>query len=330
MSKDYHHLSMVQRCHIYVLLKRGLSQREIAQEVGCSQSTVSREVARNRGSRGYRYKQAHEKALIRRRKTGANAKKLNAELIQLMTHLLCEYQWSPEQISGRLKQTHKLLISHETIYRYIREDRKKGGKLYKHLRRKGKKYKKIKGKVAGRGVIPNRVDIEERPEIVDEKVRCGDFEIDLIVGKRHKGNIVSIVDRVSKVTRLTLINQATAANTAQAVIQQLSPFAGDIHTITSDNGKEFANHQDIAGKLKAQFFFAKPYHSWERGLNENTNGLVRQYFPKGTDFTTITEPEVKYVEYLLNSRPRKTLNFNTPIETFYRLTKQNLNYALRC
>lgn len=329
MPKGYHHLSYEQRCQIYVLLKRRITQKDIAYELGCSQSTIGREVRRNRGRRGYRYKQAQAKADSRKKQSNNVTTKLNAQMIEQIKAMLYQYQWSPEQISGKLKRE-EVNISHETIYRYIWQDKRCGGVLYKQLRNKGKKYHKRSSKTAGRGLIPNRVGIEKRPEIVDQKIRVGDWELDTIVGAKHRGAIVSIVDRVTKFTRLVLVKSATAKLTARAIISSLSSISEHVHTLTSDNGKEFALHRNISRDLQAGFYFARPYHSWERGLNENTNRLVRQYFQKGTDFTTLKKKDVQNVEYLLNTRPRKTLNFNNPIEEFYHRTGQDLKYALAC
>ena len=184
----------------------------------------------------------------------------------------------------------------------------------------GKKYNKRTNKTAGRGLIPNRIGIEERPEVVDIKERIGDFEVDTIVGRRHRGAILSIVDRVTKLTFLVLLTRGTAENVRKAMVAALKPFINDVLTITSDNGKEFARHEDIAQELCADFFFARPYRSWERGLNENTNGLVRQYFPKKTDFNSITQSDVAMVQHRLNTRPRKTLGYKTPSEVFYNAT----------
>jgi len=328
MPEGYHHLSYEQRCQIYVLLKRGVTQKEIAFEIGCSQATISREIKRNKGKRGYRYKQAQMKSNLRKGDSN-NAKKLDTQIIEQIKAMLYQYQWSPEQISGRLKRM-GISISHETIYRYIWQNKKDGGTLYKQLRNKGKKYYKRSKKPSGRGVIPNRVGIENRPKIVDQKMRVGDWELDTIIGSKHKGAIVSIVDRVTKFTRLALIKSATAKRTARAITNSLNPISDYVHTLTSDNGKEFAQHENVSKKLQADFYFARPYHSWERGLNENTNRLVRQYFPKGTDFTNLKKKDVQKVEHLLNTRPRKTLNFNNPIEEFYHRTGLNLNYALAC
>lgn len=329
MPKGYRHLTYDIRCQIYALLKRGIIQEEISKQLKVDQSTISREVKRNKGKRGYRHKQAHEKAVKRKYTANARSRKIVGDVAVKVEKYLCERQWSPEQISAQLKKE-DLLVSHEVIYRYIWSDKHRGGKLHRHLRNKGIKYRKRGKKLAGRGLIPNRVDIEERPEIVDQKARIGDFEVDTIVGKNHQGGIVSIVERKTMFVRLALVKRATSKNTARAIVDLMRPLKWHTHTFTADNGKEFAQHQKIAQKLKASFYFAKPYAAWQRGLNENINRLVRQYFPKGTSFATLTQRDVEYVEYLLNTRPRKTLNFETPFKVFYQHTGIKLNYALRC
>jgi IS30 family transposase len=215
-----------------------------------------------------------------------------------------------------MEENCKEFVSHETIYEYIWEDKKNGGGLYKHLRHHGKKYNKRAGKNAGRGLIPNRVDIEERPAIVEKKERTGDWEGDTIIGKDHVGAIVSLVDRATKMAKLVLVENKTAEVVTEAIETALSPVQDVVHTITLDNGKEFAMHEKVAASLNAKVYFAKPYRSWERPLNEHTNGLVRQYFPKKTRFDTLTEDEVKRVEDLLNNRPRKVLGYRTPLEVF--------------
>lgn len=330
MPKGYTHLAYEQRCQIYALLKRGTSQKEIALVTGVDQSTISREISRNKGKRGYRYKQAQEKSQQRKLRASSRKRKMTLDVVMYVEQMLCNFQWSPEQISGRLKLQYNLHISHESIYQYIYKDKRKGGRLYKNLRRAGKKYNKRLGKRAGRGLIPGRIGIEERSIIVKEKSRIGDFELDTIIGAKHKGAIVSMVDRKSKITFLELIPNATAIQTSEAIISRLQPFEEHIHTCTADNGKEFAQHNIVSKKLSAQFFFANPYRSCERGLNENTNGLVRQYFPKKTDFTKLNAKQIRMVEYLLNSRPRKSLNYRTPIEIFLQETGDSINYALRC
>jgi IS30 family transposase len=330
MPKGYTHLAYEQRCQIYALLKRGMSQNQIAKDIGMSQSSINREIKRNSGKKGYRYKQAQKKADGRRLKVSSQPKKMIPQVISLIESLMREKQWSPEQISGWLKKNRGIFISIERIYRHIWQDKSNKGTLYKNLRRSAKKYNKRANKLAGRGLIPNRIGIENRPKIVDAKVRVGDYEMDTIIGSRHRGAIVSVTERKTKLAKLYLVNQPTAEATSDAVIKQLLPFRKYVHTLTADNGKEFSQHRRIANKLHAQVYFAQPYHAWERGLNENTNGLVRQYFPKKTDFTKLTQDEVQRVEDLLNSRPRKTLNFRTPNEVFLELTGIiNKSYALR-
>lgn len=316
------HLTYEKRCHIQAYLKSGKSKRGIARLIGCSHTTVIKEVKRNQGKRGYREKQAHDLFVCRRQKARSLPRKMTPEVVAFIQHNLCSNQWSPVQISGRLAKERGIRISHETIYKFIWQDKKNGGDLYKNLRHKAKKYNKRSGKSAGRGLIPNRKDISERPAIVDKKERFGDFELDTIVGANHKGAIVSAVDRVSKCVWLELIQQGTSENVEKALCQSLDLLSKNslVRTMTSDNGKEFAGHENIVNALGGDFYFAKPYHSWERGLNEHTNGLVRQYFPKGTDFTILTKDEVAEVQRKLNNRPRKSLNFETPAEVFLRMT----------
>jgi IS30 family transposase len=322
----YHHLTYEQRCQIYTLKKRGDAQDTIAGAIGVSQSTISRELRRNAGKRGFRYKQAHEKAIDRRHAASARPRKMSQKLVKIIEGLLREQQLSPQQISGRLRLEGRGEISAERIYLHIWSDKKHGGTLYKNLRHGGKKYNKRSGKRAGRGLIPNRVGIEQRPAEANEKSRVGDFEGDTIVGANRKGAIVSLVDRKTKFTFLRLIPSASAELTSGAMINALTQMQNNLHTMTTDNGKEFADHEYIAKRLVIKFFFANPYHSWERGLNEHTNGLVRQYFPKGTDFTKLTDEQVLEFEKKLNNRPRKALGFRTPAEELLRLTGDALHY----
>jgi len=329
-KKGYTHLAYEQRCQIYTLLKRGDNESQIATAIEADPTTINRELKRNRGRRGYRFKQAHKKATERRTKASTRKRKMIPDVQLYVEKMICERQWSPEQIAGRLKLSESISVSHESIYRFVWKDQKEGGSLYKHLRRRGKKYNKRGSKLAGRGLIPGRIGIECRPEIVDTRERVGDFEGDTIVGVKHRGAIVSLVERKTKITRLALIPKAGAEETHNAMVAALTKLQKHVLTITTDNGKEFAQHADTAKKLDADCFFANPYHAWERGLNENTNGLVRQYFPKGTDFTKITYSEIRDVEFLLNTRPRKSLNFQTPHEIFFASTGIDLDYALRC
>lgn len=196
------------------------------------------------------------------------------------------------------------------------------------MRHRGKKYNKRSAKSAGRGLIPGRIDIDQRPDIVEEKSRIGDWEIDTIIGKNHVGAIVSLVDRASKYTRIHLVPNKKASVVSAAIVSELKDLKGKTHTLTADNGKEFAKHAEIAASLNAEVYFAKPYASWQRGLNEHTNGLIRQYFPKKTRFDTITQQDVKKVEMLLNTRPRRILNFKTPTEVFFEDQAEKSNDAL--
>ena len=237
---------------------------------------------------------------------------MNPGLIKLIRARL-DLDWSPEQIAGRLR-LEGYSISHERIYQYIREDKQDGGLLYKHLRRKGKKYNhRVSGK-AGRGYIPNRLDIEQRPQIIEDKGRIGDWEGDTIIGAEHKGAIVSYLERRSKFTLLAKVPDKTAAMVTAATLTQFHMIGLPVLSITYDNGKEFSNHEAITKALKAPCYFAKPYHSWERGLNEHTNGLVRQYLPKKTKFTELTQEKLEVIANKLNHRPRKSLKYLTPIE----------------
>ena len=305
MPEGYLHLTCEQRCQIYALLQSGHSQAHIARQIGVDPSTISRELVRNTGARGYRFKQAHEKASQRRQEASDKPRKMTPDLVELIEEKLTQEQWSPDQISGRLAKDGVAFISHERIYQHVWKDKKDGGTLYLHLRHSGKKYNRRKGKNSGRGLIPNRVDIDQRPPIVAAKSRIGDWEADTIIGANHKGVVMSHVERTSKYIKLAKLPDKNADFVVQACARVLLPLADQIETITYDNGKEFASHAQIATSLGALSYFAKPYHSWERGLNEHTNGLFRQYFPKGSDFSILSDADVQRVEDKLNSRPRK-------------------------
>ena len=316
-NKKARHLTYEERCQIEALLKIGFSNQQIANQLNRHSSTIGRELKRNTGQCGYRPLQATNSAIARRHAASSTPKKMVLATINIVMKMLHETQSSPEQIAGKLAMRHDIVVSHESIYRFIWKDKKAGGDLYQNLRRKAKRYNKRTHKNAGRGLIPGRIDIDQRPKIVEQKIRIGDIEVDTIVGSAHRGGIVSIVDRASKYTWLRLVPRITAKNVTKAINSALWGHKNRIYTITSDNGKEFARHASISKKLDAQFFFAKPYHAWERGLNEHTNGLVRQYFPKKTNFTTISQRDVYRVEKILNQRPRKSLNFSTPTEVFF-------------
>ena len=311
------HLTQDERCQIYIYKSSGLSHRKIANKINVHPSTVNKEIKRNSGGRGYRHKQADELAKERRHKASSVARVATPEVIQLITEMLKTTCASPTQIAGRLKLEHGVSISHETIYRVILEDRFKKGTLYLFLRRKGKKLWRRKPNTSGRGMIPNRRDISTRPAVAGLKEEAGHLEIDTIVGANHKGAILSVVDKATKFTILELLSAGTAELVTEALIRRIQEHKHQglkMATITADNGKEFARHAEVSQALKVDFFFARPYRSCDRGLNEHTNGLVRQFLPKKTDFTIITNEQVAYIEWMLNNRPRKSLNFRTPAE----------------
>jgi IS30 family transposase len=311
----YKQLTYENRNEIKAYLKLGLKMVFIAYLIGVHKSTISRELKRNSGLRGYRPNQAQDKANWRKKNSRKNIRL--TEVVKQRIAFYLKQDWSPEQISGRLAVAEDLQISHETIYQYIWADKQAGGDLYQHLRGARKKKKKRYGKKDHRGQIKDRVSIDERPASVANKERLGDWEIDTIIGSHHQGALVSAVERTTKLTCIEIVPQKQADIVSQTIINMLKPLQGKVLTITVDNGKEFALHNKIAQELGAKVYFAHPYHSWERGLNENTNGLIRQYFPKKYDFRNITKQDTVLVENRLNNRPRKTLNFKKPIEIFF-------------
>ena len=319
------HLTEGQRYEISALLQSGKSQKEIAEQLNFSKSTVSREISRNADGRNKSYNpDLAPRKYLKRMQMRPHCQKMDYSL-RLQVDILLERDFSPEQISGYLKRNGMESVSHETIYLYVWTDKKSGDKeLYKHLRRKGRHYTRRGSKTNGRGFIKNRTDIDQRPSIVDEKIRFGDLEIDTVIGKNHKGALLTINDRATGLVWIRKLSGKEAAPLTDAAIKALLPIKDIIHTITADNGKEFSFHEKIAENLNIFIYFAKPYHSWEKGAHENTNGLIRQYFPKGTDFGDITQEQVMHVQNILNSRPRKRLGDMTPKEKFKQLT--NLNY----
>lgn len=316
MPRTYRHLTDAERCQIERLKRNRMSNTDIALQLGVDRATIGRELGRNRARGGYRGGSASAKASARRAKASARPRKMTPVLLALIEEKITQEQWSPDQISGWLTKEGKGDISPEAIYRHVWKNKKQGGTLHTHLRHGGKKYNKRKGKNTWRGIIPGRVDIDQRPAVVNEKSRIGDWEGDTIAGASHQSALLSHVERVSKFTRLHPLFAATATNTTAATVQDLRDDKDKVLTITYDNGKEFAGHARIAEILDADVFFAKPYHAWERGLNEHTNGLVRQYFPKGTDFNTVSDAQIANVEKKLNNRPRKVLGYKTPCEVF--------------
>jgi transposase, IS30 family len=327
---SYKHLSLEERHYIELSLKNEMTLTEIATALGRSQSTISRELARNTGDRGYRHQQAARLA-TERHEMKPKAIKLTDE-VKLIIDKHIRLDWSPEQICGRLKSDGILNLHHETIYHYILTDKQSGGELYKHLRHQNKTYRKRYGAAHNRNGIPNRTDIDKRPEAANKRQRVGDWEADTIIGKNHKGAIVTLDDRKSKLRLAMPTGSKKARSVTDAILNLFEPLKRFVKTITFDNGKEFAFHEDIAKQLRCDTYFAKPYHSWERGQNENANGLLRQYFPKSMELVEVTRKQVFNAVHKLNSRPRKCLGFKTPYEVFEELTgvtqKTLTGYAL--
>lgn len=313
--QHYSQLTSEQRYQIYALLKTEHSQTQIAEIVDVHKSTISRELKRNTGGRGYRPIQAHRKALERREEKVRFG--INELTWRRVEQLLREY-WSPEQISLWLIETDEARASHESIYQYIYWDKQCGGNLYTYLRCKKQRRKRY-GAYDRRGKLKNQVSIDVRPVIVEDREREGDWEVDTIIGKNHKQALVSMTERVHRLTYLYKVQTKDAESVEQAIVRTLRSKGLPVLTITADNGREFGNHENIARELNADFYFANPYCSWERGANENSNGLVRQFFPKGTDFTTITQQDLRRVERRLNNRPRKCLDMKTPNQVAFGL-----------
>lgn len=314
---SYKQLTLEQRYEIRAYMQAGFSQNDIAGFIGVHKSTVTREIQRNTGLRGYRPRQAHQKAMERMR-AGPKHIRFTPDVRNKVEFLL-ELDFSPDQVSNHLYLHENISISHERIYQHIWADKQSGGNLYKHLRTGRRKKRKRYGNRDNRGQIPDRRGIEERPDIVDKKVRIGDWEIDTIVGKDHKGAIVTAVERKTLYTCISHVSSRKADIVAKAIIRMFKPFKEKVLTITADNGKEFSGHKHISDALETEFYFADPYSAWQRGLNEHTNGLLRQYFPKKMKLESVSELLINSVETKLNIRPRKTLEYKSPMEAFLNL-----------
>ncbi|MBP8823980.1 MAG: IS30 family transposase [Flavobacteriales bacterium] len=315
------HITDEQRCIIQRMKKAGHQQKLIAEALGKSESSISREIRRNCDQRSgaYRAELAARKS-TQRKKEKPKAVRFTAAMRTEVERQLAQ-KLSPEQIVGLALREGRDMVSHERIYQHIWQDKKRGGHLHEHLRTRGKRYRKRGAAKDSRGIIKGRVDIDQRPAIVEKRKRVGDLEMDTIIGRKHKGAIVTINDRASGMLLMRKVPRKESALVAQAAIDALRPWKPLLHTATSDNGKEFADHERIARKLQLDFFFAKPYHSWERGSNENLNGLIRQYIPKQADFDTLSDEFIQHVQDQINRRPRKRFNFVAPIDEFNRLTR---------
>ena len=316
--KKYRQLTLRQRYQIWTGLRLGMKQKEIAAEVGVHRSSISRELKRNWSEDRYRPAAAMDKAYERRKEKG---RRRIPEQVWREIEVEIREEWSPEQITGRRRSSGRTAVSHERIYQHIYEDKAGGGDLHTYLRCR-KKQRKRYGSYAKRGFRHKQISIDERPQIVADKSRIGDLEVDTIIGKGNHQAIVTIVDRKSKLLRMKKVTRKTGTLVRQAICRELKGLT--VHTLTSDNGCEFAEHRKIAKNLGADFYFCHPYSSWERGLNENTNGLIRQFFPKQMKFDTITQEQIKHVEDKLNNRPRKSLGYQTPNEIYF-YEKEQLN-----
>jgi len=309
-------LTSVQRNQIEVLLQTKTPINKVAQLLDTDKSSIYREINRNKRKRGsYSAIFAQELCTERKDRFG-RARKFTPEMKKLIVEKLTNEQWSPEQIVGFAELNNIPMVSHEWIYQFIRQDKKDDGLLWTHTRHKLKHRKRP---VSGKQVnIKNKVSIELRPAIVDTQERCGDWEIDTIIGENQKGAILTITERKTGFLLMEKMEFGKQADSlAKAAIRMLFAYRDTVHTITSDNGSEFAQHELISKKLKAGFYFAHPYSSWERGLNEYTNKLIRQYIIKGSNFDLYDSEYIKLVQNKINRRPREKLKFQTPSKIFF-------------
>lgn len=308
MNNKYHRLCAENRKVIANMNQAGKTQDEIAQAIGFSQGTISKELGRNHGQRGYRPSQA-ERLAAERKSLKRSRPKVMVDLIRDEVEARLRIKHSPDQISKSLA-LRDLKVSHETIYKHIADDRKAGGDLSTNLRINGKRRYRKRSKIGRVGKIPNRVDIAERPTIISERKRYGDWEADLIQGGAGSGFLLSVYERKSRIGKLYLLPDKGSAETMKAIVTVLHGYM--VSSITYDNGLEFAMHELVNELLECESYFCKPYRSWEKGGVENYNGLVRQYFPKGHDFATITPERLQEVEDEINSRPRNVLLYQCP------------------
>ena len=313
--QGYAHLAQEERYHIELMRREGASIRRIAEGMDRSPSTVSRELRRNAGQRGYRHRQAEGKAR-ERLKAKPKCVRMTPGAVAFVESRLAD-GWSPEQISGRMKAEGMPSASHEAIYRHVWLDKAKGGSLHRFLRHSSRKRRKRFGQRDFRGRIPRRTDISERPAVVDERSRLGDWEADTVIGKGHRGALVTVVERSTRFMLAHPIKRKTKDETTDALLRILSPLSEWVRTITYDNGREFSGHMHVAAELDCDGYFARPYRSCDRGTNENGNGLLRQYFPKAMPLHEVTPEQVQDVVDRLNDRPRKCLGYQTPREAFW-------------
>ncbi|UCH49101.1 MAG: IS30 family transposase [Betaproteobacteria bacterium] len=316
--KQYQHLSSEERFYIHQAVREGKRKADIARALQRHPSTIGREMRRNMWPSAYLYTYEWAMYFLRQRKRFANrhkCRKLTDELKVTVVHLL-KRCLSPEQISAYLRQHQRISLSHESIYRFIYTANSAQGVLRCYLRHGRKKRRRRYGSGARATRIPNRTPIEARPALVERKGRIGDWECDTLVGTDRKSALVTVVERKSLFTLCAPLAHKTAEGVAKAIIALLRPVSHKVKTLTFDNGSEFIEHEKIAAALNAKTYFANPYSSWERGINENTNGLLRQFFPKATNFNMVTGEQIDHALALLNNRPRKTRQYKTPNEIF--------------
>ncbi len=313
---SYQQLTPGERYMLAALRKQGCNQSEIARSLGRHRSTISREIRRNRTRADGRYRAftAQERTNGRRSRSRRN-QRFTTHDFSLVEQLLCR-QWSPEQVSGHLARTGQLSISHETIYRHIWRDKREGGLLYTHLRGARKRRRKRYGAYDSRGKLSGKRPISERPVSVETRRQGGHWEIDTVMGTGSKDCIVSLVERKSGLVLIGKLEDRTTASLNRRVIRLINRHDGAFKTITSDNGTEFHDYKRIEQKTSAIFYFATPHHSWERGSNENANGLIRQYLPKGKSMAGLSQQLCNAIARKLNTRPRKRHGFWTPLECY--------------
>jgi transposase, IS30 family len=316
MGQTYRHLTKEERAQIYILLHEGYKKSQIAEALNRNRSTITREIARNKGRRGYRITQSHKKAIAR--KKIPRYQKMTQETQHYIEQKIRE-DWSPMQITNTMEQHIKTRISHERIYQHIACDKKEKGELYKHLRiNNRRRYRRNRTKPNWRSKIQERVDIDQRPPHINERTEPGHWEADLVC-LRDAGYLVTLVERQSRFSLVGTVLRKQAGLVSREIIRLLSPYSSLTKSITYDNGAEFCQHQEVNMALQCQSFFAKPYHSWERGSNENSNGLLRQYFPKKAKGSLDTSATIALAQKRLNERPKKVLGWKTPKQVLWEL-----------
>ncbi|MFH0257701.1 IS30 family transposase [Vibrio rumoiensis] len=310
---NYQQLTEGRRYQISALLEQGISISEIAKTVKCHRSTLYRELRRCGTKEQYSPDTAQQ--LSRAKRLNASKYRVPQQRVEFIEFLITQ-DWSPEQISHVLTRIGEK-VSHEWIYRFIACNKRQGGKLFRHLRQGHKRYRR--GKKDKAPAIKNAISIDERPKDVDNRTRFGDWEIDTVLGKHGTGAIVTILERATRFYLVKKVPSKSAEDVTRATIDLLRPYKRFVHTITADNGREFAGHMEVAQALETDVYFAHPYSSWERGANENANGLLRQYIKKGTDLRSVSDDEVERAQLRINYRPKKCLGFKQPAVIFSKM-----------